>query len=247
VFELYASGVHGGVAAFQVGNPDLEPERSYSADLSLRVRRDRVTAEVTGYVNAIQDYIYLENTGDTNAGSGRPVFASSQTNARIPGVEATVETSPLPWLQVGGSTALLDGTGDGLGAQGGDGQLPLLPSNTLSGFVRWVPADTGPLSNSRVEVNVKHAFQKDAAGRFEPFAQFDAGFGPPFGTASTRAYSVVNLRARTTLELGLGVPLTLSVGVDNLLDETYRDFLDTYKGYALSPGRDVRLSLSTTF
>jgi len=41
------------------------------------------------------------------------------------------------------------------------------------------------------------------------------------------------------------VPLTLSIGVRNLLDETYRDFLDTCKGYALSPGRDVRLSLST--
>ncbi|MFB6247257.1 MAG: TonB-dependent receptor [Salinibacter sp.] len=247
VFELYANGVHGGVAAFQVGTPDLAPERSYSADLSLRVRRDRVTAEVTGYVNAIRNYVYLENTGKTHAPTGLPVFAADQTDAVIPGIEATVEASPLPWLQVGGSAAVLDGTGDGLGAQGSEGALPLLPANTVSGFVRWVPGDTGPLSNSRVDLNVKHAFQKDAAGRFEPFAQFDAGFGPPFGTASTRAYSVVNVEARTTLALGLGAPLTVSVGVDNLLDETYRDFLDTYKGYALSSGRDVQISLSTQF
>jgi iron complex outermembrane receptor protein/hemoglobin/transferrin/lactoferrin receptor protein len=251
VFELYASGVHGGVAAFQVGDPDLEPERSYSADLSFRVRRDRITAEMTGYVNAIQNYIYLGNTGDVNPESNLPVYAADQTDAVIPGIEATVETRPLPWLQVGASTAVLDGTGTGLGAQGGDGQLPLLPSNTVSGFARWVPADTGPLHNSQVELSVKHAFQKDAAGRFEPFAQFDAldtpGPNPPFGTASTRAYSVVNVEARTTLDLGLGAPLTVSVGVDNLLDETYRDFLDTYKGYALSPGRDVQFSLSTTF
>ncbi|MEF8795464.1 MAG: TonB-dependent receptor [Salinivenus sp.] len=247
VFELYASGVHGGVAAFQVGTPTLQPERSYSADLSLRVRRDRVTAEVTGYVNAIQNYIYLQNTGDTDPASTLPVFASGQTDAVIPGVETTVETSPLSWLQVGGSAAVLDGTGDGLGDDGGEGALPLLPANTVSGFVRWVPADTGPLSNSQVEVSVKRAFQKSAAGRFEPFSQFDGAFGPPFGTASTRAYSVVNVEARTTLELGLGAPLTVSVGVDNLLDETYRDFLDTYKGYALSPGRDVQLSLSTQF
>ncbi len=251
IFELYASGVHGGVAAFQVGNPNLEPERSYSADLSLRVRRDRLTAEVTGYVNAIQDYIYLENTGERGPNGNLPKFAADQTDALIPGIEATVETSPLPWLQVGGSAAVLDGTGDGLGADGGDGELPLLPSNTVSGFVRWVPADTGPLSNSQVELSLKRSLEKDAAGRFEPFAQFDAldtqGPNPPFGTASTRAYSVVNVEARTTLALGLGAPLTVSVGVDNLLDETYRDFLDTYKGYALSPGRDVQFSLSTTF
>jgi len=247
IFELYASGVHGGVAAFQVGNPSLDPERSYSADLSLRVRRDRVTAEITGYVNAINNYIYLRNTGETNEGSGLPVFAAGQTDAVIPGIEATVETSVQPWLQIGGSTAILDGTGDNLGADGGDGELPLLPSNTVSGFVRWVPADTDRLRNSHLEVRLKHAFDKDAAGRFEPFSQFDGGFGPPFGTASTQAYNVVNVEAQTTLRLGLGAPLTLSVGVDNLLDETYRDFLDTYKGYALSPGRDVQFSLSTSF
>jgi hemoglobin/transferrin/lactoferrin receptor protein len=247
VFELYASGVHGGVAAFQVGNPDLDPERSYSADLSLRVRRDRITAEVTGYVNAIQNYIYLENTEEINPAAGLPVFAADQTDAVLPGLEATIETSPLPWLQVGGSAALLDGTGDGLGPQGSDGALPLLPANTVDGFVRWVPADRGRLTNTRVELSMKRALDKDAAGRFEPFSQFDGEFGPPFGTASTRAYSVVNLEARTTLALGLGAPVTVSVGVDNLLDETYRDFLDTYKGYALSPGRDVQVRLSTQF
>jgi iron complex outermembrane receptor protein/hemoglobin/transferrin/lactoferrin receptor protein len=247
VFELYASGVHGGVAAFQVGNPDLDPERSYSADLSLRVRRDRITAEVTGYVNAIQNYIYLENTGEKGPNGNLPKFAADQTDALIPGVEATVETSPLPWLQVGASTAVLDGTGDGLGADGGDGALPLLPANTVSGFVKWVPQSTARLKNPHLKVSVKRALDKDAAGRFEPFSQFDEGFGPPFGTASTRAYSVVNVEARTTLALGLGAPITVSVGVDNLLDETYRDFLDTYKGYALSPGRDVQFSLSTTF
>jgi iron complex outermembrane receptor protein/hemoglobin/transferrin/lactoferrin receptor protein len=247
IFELYASGVHGGVAAFQVGNPDLDPERSYSADLSLRARRDRVTAEVTGYVNQIRNYIYLENTGAINDAFNLPVFAADQTDAVIPGVEATLETSPLPWLQVGGSAALLDGRGDRLGADGGEGELPLLPANTVSGFARWLPGDAGLLTNSSVEVTVKRAFQKDAAGRFEPFSQFDAGFGPDFGTASTRAYSVVNVEARTTVALGLGAPLTVSLGVDNLLDETYRDFLDTYKGYALSPGRNVQIGLSTKF
>jgi iron complex outermembrane receptor protein/hemoglobin/transferrin/lactoferrin receptor protein len=247
VFELYASGVHGGVAAFQLGTPDLEPERSYSADLSFRVRRDRVTAEVTGYVNAIQNYIYLANTGEINQASDLPIFVADQTDAVIPGIEATVEASLVPWLQVGANTAILGGSGDGLGAENGDGALPLLPANTVGGFLRWVPGDTGPLSNSEVELSVKRALDKDAAGRFEPFSQFDGGFGPPFGTASTQAYSVVNLEARTTLALGLGAPITVSVGVDNLLDETYRDFLDTYKGYALSPGRDVQFGVSTSF
>ncbi|NBC84630.1 MAG: TonB-dependent receptor [Bacteroidetes bacterium] len=247
IFELYASGVHGGVAAFQVGDPDLDPERSYSADLSLRVRQDRLNAEVTAYVNAISNYIYLANTGDNQNpdGSGLPIYAAAQTDAVIPGVEAKVEASVLPWLQVGANAAYLDGTGDGLGSGGGDGELPLLPANTFGGFVKWVPTGPGILSNPYVELSGKHANSKDAAGRFEPFSQFDGDFGPPFGTASTQAYTIVNAEAGTTVDVGAMV--TLSVEVRNLLDESYRDFLDTYKGYALSPGRDVRFTLSTRF
>jgi iron complex outermembrane receptor protein/hemoglobin/transferrin/lactoferrin receptor protein len=249
VFELYASGVHGGVAAFQVGDPNLDPERSYSADLSLRVRRDRITAELTGYVNSINNYIYLANTGENlnPDGSGPPVYAADQTNAVISGVETSVEVSALPWLQVGGSAALLDGTGDNLGDMGEDGQLPLLPANTLQGFVRFVPDLGATFTNTSLEISGKQALDQDAAGRFEPFSQFDAGFGPPFGTASTQAYRIMNIEAATTVKSGLGVPLSVSVEVRNVLDETYRDFLDTYKGYALSPGRDVRLSLTANF
>jgi len=35
--------------------------------------------------------------------------------------------------------------------------------------------------------------------------------------------------------------------VRNLTDEDYRDFLDTYKGYALSSGRDIQLELRVPF
>ena len=208
-----------------------------------------MTAEVTGYVNSISNYIYLENTGDTQNpdGSGLPMYRATQTDALLSGIEAQVEVSVLPWLQVGGNTAIVEGTGDGLGEQAGDdGDLPLLPANRFGGFARWVPAGTSLVTNPSVELSANRVLDQDAAGRFEPFSQFDAGFGPPFGTASTKAYTTVDIEAQGTFDQ-LGVPVTVSIGVRNLLDETYRDFLDTYKGYALSPGRDVQFSLSTSF
>ncbi|MFP4228792.1 MAG: TonB-dependent receptor [Salinivenus sp.] len=250
VFELYANGVHGGVAAFQVGSPDLDPERAYSADASVRVRRDRLTAEVTGYVNAINNYIYLENTGDTRGADGPPIYEASQTDALIPGVEARVEAQLRSWLHAGGQVAVLDGTGDNLGAEGQDGALPLLPANSVKSFVHLTPDGQGPLRSPRVELDLKHGFDKDAAGRFEPFSQFDdldGGPNPPFGTASTKAYTTVDVSASSRLALGLGTEPSLRLAVRNVFDTQYRDFLDTYKGYALSPGRDVRVSLTVPF
>ncbi|WP_263787338.1 TonB-dependent receptor [Salinibacter grassmerensis] len=252
IFELYANGVHGGVAAFQRGTPSLDPERAYSADVSVRVRRDRLTAELTGYVNAINDYIYLENTGDNRGpqGNGPPIYEANQTDAVIPGIEAKVEAQLRPWLHVGGQATVLGGSGDGLGPNGADGDLPLLPANNVQGFVHVTPDGPGLLRSPRIEVDLKRGFDKDAAGRFEPFSQFDdleGGPNPPFGTASTKAYTTVDASAESRFALGLGVTPILRVEVRNAFDTTYRDFLDTYKGYALSPGRDVRVSLSVPF
>ncbi|PSQ77966.1 MAG: ligand-gated channel [Bacteroidetes bacterium QH_7_62_13] len=250
IFELYANGIHGGVAAFQRGTPSLEPERAYSADVSVRVRRDRLTAEVTGYVNAINDYIFLENTNENRGpqGKGPPIYEASQTDAVIPGVEAKAETQLQPWLHLGGQFTVLGGTGDGLSDDGSDGDLPLLPANNVEGFVHLTPKGPGLLRNPRLEVNLKHSLDKDAASTLEPFSQFDNTSGPPpFGTASTKAYTTVDASAESRFALGLGVEPSLRVAVRNVFDTTYRDFLDTYKGYALSPGRDVRVSLSVPF
>lgn len=247
VFELYASGVHGGVAAVQRGNPALEPERAYSGDLSLRVRRDRLTVEVTGYVNAIRNYVYLSNTGQMDADADLPIFASAQTDAVLPGLEMRAEGQLRPWLHVGGTAAFLGGRGDRLSDDGSEGPLPLLPADKIEGFVHLTPDALGPLGSPRLEIAAKHVFSKNAAGRYEPFAQFDAGFGPPFGTASTKRYTTVDASLQTRIALGLGVPLSVRIAAKNVFDTVYRDFLDTYKGYALSPGRDVRLSLSVSF
>ena len=246
IFELYANGVHGGVAAVQLGNPNLEPERAFTVDLSLRANTSRFRGKVTAYRNRIQNYIFLENTGDTNE-AGLPFFRADQTDARILGVEGGGRFSATPWLAVGGSFSFLDGEGEELTnpetGEPEDGPLPLLPADRLGGFVELEPGGSETFTRPSLRVDVSRAFRKDAAGRIEPFSQFD---GAPFGTATTRAYTVIDVEAGTTLRLGV-TPLSLTVGVDNLTDEVYRDFLDTYKGYALSPGRSFRTRVSVPF
>ena len=246
VFELYASGVHGGVAAVQLGSPELQPERALTVDLSLRANTPRFRGKVTAYRNRIADYIFLENTGESNE-EGLPFFRAAQTDARIVGLEGGGRFTAAPWLRLGGSFSFLDGEGEGLtdpetGAAG-DGPLPMLPADRLGGFAELRPDGSETFGEPSLRVDVKHVFEKDAAGRIEPFSQFD---GTPFGTASTRAYTVVDVEAKATLRLG-AAPLSIALGVDNLTDAVYRDFLDTYKGYALSPGRSLRTRVSLPF
>lgn len=242
IFEMFANGVHGGVAAFQRGNPELEAERAVSGDLALRYRSDRVQGEVSAYVQGISNYIFLANTGDQTA-SGLPILEAEQTDALLRGAEGLLEVAASEWLGVGARFAVVEGTSDELADSpvgNDDGDLPLLPENRVGGFLELRSAALGPARSAAVRLNVDAFLDKDAAGRIEPFSQFD---GIPFGTASTEAYTLLSLEGRGILELG-AVPLSVTVTVDNLLDEVYRGFLDTYKGYALSPGRNLRLRLS---
>ncbi len=242
VFELFTNGEHGGVAAYQRGDPTLDPERALNLEASVRWARDRVSGEFTGYRNRIDNYIYLRNTG-TETLAGLPVYVADQTNATLRGLEGAIKVSFLSWAFAGSRFSWVEGRGDDLeetpGGKG-TGPLPLLPPTQLGAFLEVRNAAHGAFRGSSLRLSVDRAMEKDAAGVLEPFSQFDR---IPFGTASTRGFTLVALEARTTMLLGF-TPLMIGLSVDNLLNEAYRSFLDTYKGYALSPGRNIRLRLS---
>ena len=105
------------------------------------------------------------------------------------------------------------------------GDVPLLPADQLQLEAILHRESLGWMESPEFRIGIRHARSKDAAGLLEPFSQFDRN--PNFGTASTDAY--------TLLDLGFGFRyknLRVDLFAKNVTDEDYRDFLDTYKGYA---------------
>tara|TARA_B100002052_G_scaffold296334_1_gene324530 strand:- start:2651 stop:4855 length:2205 start_codon:yes stop_codon:yes gene_type:complete len=235
LFELYVAGQHGGVAAFQRGNPDLDEETSLDTSVSLRWASDRVTAKLSGYRNAIDNYIYIEDTGQTQ--NGLPVFDHDQADAELYGAEASVEAQLTQWMSVHAQGELITGE-----RTQSNEDLPLIPANNFGVGARFTPKGQSwpPGAYGLVDLTY-HASQDAAPG--EPFSQFD---GAPFGRASTSGYGLVDLGAGMTPTIA-GHEVRLDLRVNNLFDKPYRGFLDTYKGYALSPGRDIRLTTSVPF
>ncbi|NBB77080.1 MAG: TonB-dependent receptor [Bacteroidetes bacterium] len=244
LFDLHVDGVHGGVAAYQVGDPNLEPERSLNTDLSLRWRSSLLKAKVTGYVNSIDNYIFLVNTGEfAGNGDGPPILQSTQGNARLIGFDASMQAQLTPWMQVDGTFETVNGENLDDDIENVD-KLPLLPATKLSGGIKLLQDDLGVFQDPYVRIGVEHVFEKEAAGRYEPFWQFGPAF--PFGRASTDAYTLANASVGFKLALW-NQPLSIRISAENLLDEAYRDFLDTYKGYALNPGRNINFRLKVPF
>jgi iron complex outermembrane receptor protein/hemoglobin/transferrin/lactoferrin receptor protein len=123
-----------------------------------------------------------------------------------------------------------------------------MPPNRLMLGAKFLLPSFLVIKSPYTSIDVKFVSSKNAAGIYEPFGQFDDGIGAdiPFGVCSTGRYNLVNV--------GLGFdlcfydqPINFDLTITNLFDEIYRDFLDTYKGYALSPGRSINLKMNILF
>jgi iron complex outermembrane receptor protein/hemoglobin/transferrin/lactoferrin receptor protein len=234
LFELYADGLHGGVAAVQQGDPNLDEETSISLDAGLRWDSDTLSAKVTVYYNDIEDYIFLT---DVTRPTGPTTFQVSQQNAETYGVDLTLEGRPLHWMTWRTTLSWVDGElSDG-------GQVPLLPPLEIAGEVTVHDDRIGAFEDAYLTVGARYADGQKSAGLREPFGQFDSP-PPPFGTASTDDYVLLD----ATIGGTIGATGTeVQFGVENILDEDYRDFLDTYKNITLGPGRNWTLRVTQTF
>jgi iron complex outermembrane recepter protein len=240
IFELYAGGVHGGIQAFQLGNPNLQEEISMGADIALRYQDAKHQASLTLYHTSIENYIFLENTGASRVVNGMnlPEMRNEQTDARIQGIELAFASQVT-------ETTRIDGAFEMIRAQDTNKNrpLPLMPANNLKLALHQGLPNLSILHNAQVSLDYKYVDKQDVGGSYEPFAQYN---NTPFGSADTPSYSLWGLAYTTSLDVLEKKP-RLSIKVSNLFDEKYRDFLDTYKGYALAMGRDISFNLRIPF
>ncbi len=93
--ELSSDGPHPATGAYEVGDPTLGREVSYSADASLHVERGPFVVDLHGFYVDYRNFIDLTPSGAVDTDSGFPVFAFVESGATFYGLEA--ETSVELW------------------------------------------------------------------------------------------------------------------------------------------------------
>lgn len=249
IFQLYADGVHGGVQAYQVGNENLKEETTLGADLSLRYKSENTQASLTLYHTDIDDYIYLANTGvyrNKNSGAvvaqgtlgALPELTNEQTSAKMQGVEFSVESYVTDRTRVKGGFEIIKGKDTD-----NDVDLTMMPANNMNLAIYHNVGTYQYLKDNTFYVNMKAFDGKKAKNNKEPFYHYN---NMPFGSADTAGYTLWGLGYESKLTL-FNQDANLRINVDNIFDKKYRNFLDTYKGYALGMGRNISFSLRIPF
>jgi outer membrane receptor protein involved in Fe transport len=221
LFELFANGPHLAEARYEMGDASLKTERARNLDLGLRWESEIVRAEVTGFRNAINDYVYLTPT-NTFVG-GLRVYRHLQADALLTGGEGAIQVAATPDFLLKGRYDLVRGTNRDL-----DEPLPLMPPQRGSVGAEY-RFRSGWAGNAFISGEVEHTMKQDR---------------PNSQDVVTDGYTLVNFDVGIQQRL-FGRAARIDLGLRNITNTSYRDFLSRYKEFALDPGRNIILRIST--
>jgi outer membrane receptor protein involved in Fe transport len=216
LFELFTNGPHPGEARFEVGDATLRPEAGLNLDASVRWQSARARAEVSAFRNRISHYIYIAPTGATQ--DSLPVYRYQQADAVLDGGEASLEIAATSALVLSARVDFVRGE-----RQSDHQPLPQIPPLRGKLGAVW----RGTTTTGGLDV--------DLVSRQTRLSPFDIG---------TAGSALLDLFASTDHHFG-SRPVRIELQVRNALDTRYRDFLSRYKAFALNPGRNIVVRVST--
>jgi len=232
VSELFSEGLHHGSAAIERGDTALTSERSLKAVLDLEALwfKGRLRTDVTLYADRINDFIYLRPYGvELTIRGAFPVFQYVATDAFLYGLDATLQFQLATRWAVRSRSSLVRGRD--LVQKEWLFQLPSDRTETALLFNLPAHGKWGAL-----EIGATSLFV---------FEQIRIPVGLDFSTPPA-TYHLIGLSASTTRTLRKG-ELRMGLQVNNLLNITYRDYMDRFRYYADARGTDLTLWITYSF
>ncbi|MBK8489528.1 MAG: TonB-dependent receptor [Saprospirales bacterium] len=232
VSELYSEGLHHAVASIEQGDPTLQSEKALKGVAGLEFHpHKRLNIQLEGYYTYIRDFIYLEPGPEPllTIRGVFPVFQYTQTDALLWGVDADAHWEMWRRFSL-------------------DLRASLLRSRDIrqDTYLLFMPAD-------RAEASLRYALQTNkkvsdahlSAGLVRTGRQTRAPEGidllpPPEG------YTLLQASASCRLLLGKQA-VSFFLNATNLLNTSYRDYLNRLRYYADEPGRNIELRVKLDF
>ena len=226
--ELSSYAIHDALASFDIGNRKLKKENSTGIDFGLRSQSDKYYFEITGYYSKVFDLIYRkplntffsEDSGFNTTSDGFQVHQYDQADAVVYGFE-----TKLNYEIISGLTATLISDFVRAKNQITNENLPQIPPFRFSFEARYTSHHYWYGLTWKLA-----AEQNKVAANEEP----TAGYGLVGIYAGLRLYTdrfahIITLR------------------VDNLLDQPYKDHLSAIKDFTYMPGRNISLGYKFVF
>lgn len=224
--ELYSEGPHLASYSYEIGNPELDPERGLAKELFVRYQGERVNSEISVFHNGFSNYLYAQNTGrQSNRNPDLNLYQFVGAEAVLYGAEVSTEIQVFEHIvmDLSGSYVFaerkLSETEKQTGLyEGNTIPLPQIPPLKGKGSVKYAK------DGKEIGTRIRLAAEQDRTGEFE---------------SPTEGYALIDVFAQYRFE---GDKLhTVSLNINNLFNTEYYNHLSRIKEIRPEPGLNVSL------
>lgn len=240
--ELFSDGLHHSAARFELGDLRFNKEVSNRVSASHTYNKSKFNLITEVFYNRIKNYIYLRPLDFILTTRGPfPLWSYQQTNASLFGIDLTATYKITNALQWQNKTAFIKGYDVNT-------DLPLIdiPSfNTINEIKysneAWHNFSASLKSDWVLEQNEFPDFNFDVENELNgEMTTIDISSPPP-------SYHLLHFYSEATFPLRKKTRLNIGLGVNNLLDTSYRNYLNRMRYFANDLGRNITLQVKINY
>jgi len=242
--EFFSDGLHHSSGMIELGDLRLEQEKSNKISTSLQKKWQKVKINLNPFLNYIEDYMFLKPVGfETTIRGAFPVWEYQQTNALLTGVDFNSEWQISEHWQ----HRLLLTYVNGRDKTNNDAIIDM-PPLTLNNRIQFSKKEW---NNLTLELQSEMVFRQTQFpdnnfttniienGDFVP-VEVDISSPPP-------AYHLLHFTSDFQFKVSEHSLATLGFSVFNILDTSYRDYLNRQRFYADELGRNFQIQLKINY
>jgi iron complex outermembrane receptor protein len=235
--ELYSQGLHQGVSGIEEGNSELITESVIKGNISSAIRLNKTLyLNSTFYSQNFQNYVYLQPQKEVRLTirGAFPLFKYEQTDAQIFGADlglvyevhnnlkSELKYSYIKGLDISNNISLIN-----------------IPSNQLNGDILYERSKFLKVGNKKI-----HRLQFKWLNKYV-FQQSDITADQDF-VLPPDAYYLMGIKLSGEIQIAQQRWRVVLKG-ENLLNSSYRDYLNRIRYFSNAPGRNLSIGLILKF
>lgn len=242
--ELFSDGLHHSNATIELGELRLDREQSHKISATLLKDYGNFTFGISPFYQRIQNYIFMEPVGaQTTVRGAFPVWQYKQTNAALWGTDLDLSWIPIPNWRFMHKSAFLKARDVKQ-----DRALIDIPAPNLWNSISYTREKW---HNLTLELNSSYVFRQNeypdnnfTISKVEnnQLVEKEVDISTP-----PQAYHLLGFSASSEFAVGRASTLTLRLLGNNMLNTSYRDYLNRLRYYADNLGRDIQLQVIISY
>jgi iron complex outermembrane receptor protein len=240
--ELFSDGLHHAIARIEVGDLRFKSEVGNKTSITYSHVGKTFNFSINPFINNIRDFIVIEpvEIRETIRGNFQ-VWEYRQTDAKLIGVDIDASFSISDKLNLNHQLSIVKGYDNTMD----EPLINMPPVNTKN----EISYNNKKLKNLKISLQSEYVFAQNEFpnNNFEVYLPITETYEEVDISSTPDAYHLLNLNASMDFKTSKKSSLTVGLGINNLFNTSYRNYLNLLRFYSDDMGRNFLLNLKFNY